>query len=58
MTPNILCIECGAASNHVSLLCEGCRRSTSDEPWQRHQTPADLAYLEWLRQRDAEKGAL
>jgi hypothetical protein len=57
MTPNVLCTECGEVANHVSLLCEGCRRSTSTEPWWHSRSAADLAYLEWLRRRDEKPEA-
>ena len=43
--PQILCLDCGAISNHVSLRCAKCRASLP-EP-----TAADRAYLEWKRTR-------
>ena len=52
--PNVLCILCGQIANHASLRCEQCRPAG----WQilPHETQADRDYLEWLRQRDAERG--
>ena len=45
--PQILCLDCGAISNHVSLRCAKCRASLPPEP-----TAADRAYVEWRRSQD------
>jgi hypothetical protein len=54
--PNILCVECGAVCNHVSLRCVAHRQPQPDLICRRGGdglTDADRAYLEWKRQKDA-----
>lgn len=48
--PNILCLECGAISNHVSLLCP---RHRLDLEVQKNpeMSRGDHAYLVWKQER-------
>jgi hypothetical protein len=50
--PQILCLDCGAIANHVTLRCDACRRSMPPQP-----TAADRAYVEW-RQIERLRAAL
>jgi len=52
LIPNVLCLDCGAIANHVSLRCAKCRASLPPEP-----TAADRAYVEW-RMSNAQQHAL
>jgi len=45
--PQILCLDCGAIANHVTLRCDACRRSLPPQP-----TAADRAYVQWRRSQN------
>jgi hypothetical protein len=51
--PNILCIVCGAICNHMTLRCAKHRQADWDEG--PGPTNADMEYLKWKQNRDAER---